>query len=70
MGWDERAPALASSKGYLLAMADGVSQCSDGALAAQSSLQALAMQMPPVTAMALTCLRPSLALSTEKVDTR
>lgn len=37
------APALASSKGYLLAMADGVSQCSDGALAAQSSLQALAM---------------------------
>ncbi|RRV05206.1 bifunctional protein-serine/threonine kinase/phosphatase [Pseudomonas sp. v388] len=37
------APALAASKGYLFALADGVSQCVDGALAAQSSLQALAL---------------------------
>ncbi len=37
------APALAASKGYLFALADGVSQCADGALAAQSTLQALAL---------------------------
>ncbi|WNW10687.1 bifunctional protein-serine/threonine kinase/phosphatase [Pseudomonas sp. DTU_2021_1001937_2_SI_NGA_ILE_001] len=36
-------PALAASKGHLFALADGVSQCSDGALAAQSTLQALAL---------------------------
>ncbi|WP_158178290.1 bifunctional protein-serine/threonine kinase/phosphatase [Pseudomonas viridiflava] len=35
--------ALATSKGYLFALADGVSQCADGALAAQSTLQALAL---------------------------
>ncbi|WP_248731361.1 bifunctional protein-serine/threonine kinase/phosphatase [Pseudomonas sp. MWU13-2517] len=34
---------LAASKGYLCAMADGVSQCADGGLAARSTLQALAM---------------------------
>ncbi|MEN4827238.1 bifunctional protein-serine/threonine kinase/phosphatase [Pseudomonas sp. P39-UII1] len=37
------APELAASKGYLFALADGVSQCADGALAARASLQALAM---------------------------
>jgi serine/threonine protein phosphatase PrpC len=37
------APALAASKGYLFALADGVSQCSDGGLASRSTLQALAM---------------------------
>lgn len=37
------APALASSKGYLFALADGVSQCADGGLAARSTLQALAL---------------------------
>lgn len=37
------APALAASKGYLFAIADGVSQCADGALAARSTLQALAL---------------------------
>jgi serine/threonine protein phosphatase PrpC len=37
------APALAASKGYLFALADGVSHCVDGALAAQSTLQALAL---------------------------
>jgi serine/threonine protein phosphatase PrpC len=36
------APALAGSKGYLFALADGVSQCADGGLAARSTLQALA----------------------------
>lgn len=36
------APALAASKGYLFALADGVSQCADGGLAARSTLQALA----------------------------
>ncbi|MBV1810712.1 bifunctional protein-serine/threonine kinase/phosphatase [Pseudomonas viridiflava] len=35
--------ALTASKGYLFALADGVSQCADGALAAQSTLQALAL---------------------------
>ncbi|MBN3967896.1 bifunctional protein-serine/threonine kinase/phosphatase [Pseudomonas gregormendelii] len=35
-------PALAASKGYLFAIADGVSQCADGGLAARSTLQALA----------------------------
>ena len=34
---------LAASKGYLCAMADGVSQCADGALAARATLQALAL---------------------------
>nr|WP_160286501.1 bifunctional protein-serine/threonine kinase/phosphatase [Pseudomonas knackmussii] len=33
---------LATSKGHLLALADGVSQCADGGLAARVSLQALA----------------------------
>lgn len=37
------APALAASKGYLVAIADGVSQCADGGLAARSTLQALAL---------------------------
>ncbi|WP_166222315.1 bifunctional protein-serine/threonine kinase/phosphatase [Pseudomonas atagonensis] len=37
------APALAASKGCLFAIADGVSQCADGGLAAQSTLQALAL---------------------------
>lgn len=36
-------PTLAASKGYLFALADGVSQCADGGLAARASLQALAM---------------------------
>ncbi|KAF2393802.1 bifunctional protein-serine/threonine kinase/phosphatase [Pseudomonas frederiksbergensis] len=37
------APTLAASKGYLFAIADGVSQCADGGLAARSTLQALAL---------------------------
>lgn len=37
------APALAASKGYLFALADGVSQCADGAMASRATLQALAM---------------------------
>lgn len=37
------APELAASKGYLFALADGVSHCADGGLAARASLQALAM---------------------------
>ncbi|WP_322846485.1 bifunctional protein-serine/threonine kinase/phosphatase [Pseudomonas sp. B33.4] len=37
------APALAASKGYLFAIADGVSQCADGGLAARSTVQALAL---------------------------
>ncbi|UYP32383.1 bifunctional protein-serine/threonine kinase/phosphatase [Pseudomonas sp. Z8(2022)] len=37
------APALAASKGYLLGLADGASQCADGALAARATLQALAL---------------------------
>lgn len=37
------APALAASKGYLFALADGVSHCVDGGLAARSTLQALAL---------------------------
>ena len=36
-------PALAASKGSLFALADGVSQCADGGLAARSTLQALAL---------------------------
>ena len=36
-------PELAASKGYLCAIADGVSQCADGGLAARSTLQALAL---------------------------
>lgn len=36
-------PELAASKGYLFALADGVSQCADGGLAARASLQALAL---------------------------
>jgi len=36
-------PALAASKGYLFALADGVSQCADGGLASRSTLQALAL---------------------------
>lgn len=36
-------PALAASKGYLFALADGVSHCADGGLAARSTLQALAL---------------------------
>lgn len=36
-------PALAASKGYLFALADGVSHCIDGGLAARSTLQALAL---------------------------
>mgnify|MGYP003477018490 FL=1 len=37
------APALAASKGFLCALADGVSQCADGGLAARATLQALAL---------------------------
>ena len=37
------APELAASKGYLCAIADGVSHCADGGLAARSTLQALAL---------------------------
>lgn len=37
------APELAASKGYLFALADGVSQCADGGLAARASLQALVL---------------------------
>ncbi|PTU73465.1 bifunctional protein-serine/threonine kinase/phosphatase [Pseudomonas mangrovi] len=37
------APLLAASKGYLFAIADGVSQCADGGLAARATLQALAL---------------------------
>ncbi|WP_248919356.1 bifunctional protein-serine/threonine kinase/phosphatase [Pseudomonas entomophila] len=37
------APELAASKGYLFALADGVSHCADGGLAARASLQALAL---------------------------
>ena len=37
------APGLAASKGFLLALADGVSQCADGGLAARATLQALAL---------------------------
>lgn len=37
------APALAASKGYLCALADGVSQCADGGLASRTTLQALAL---------------------------
>ncbi len=37
------APALATSKGFLFALADGVSQCADGGLAARATLQALAL---------------------------
>lgn len=36
-------PSLAASKGYLFAVADGVSQCTDGGLASRSTLQALAL---------------------------
>ncbi len=36
------ASSLAASKGYLFALADGVSQCADGGLAARSTVQALA----------------------------
>jgi len=43
MRWVTPAPALAASKGYLFALADGVSQCLDGGLAARSTLQALAL---------------------------
>jgi serine/threonine protein phosphatase PrpC len=37
------APTLAASKGFLFALADGVSQCADGGLAARTTLQALAL---------------------------
>jgi serine/threonine protein phosphatase PrpC len=37
------APLLAASKGHLFALADGVSQCHDGGLAATATLQALAL---------------------------
>lgn len=37
------APRLAASKGHLMAVADGVSQCHDGGLAARATLQALAL---------------------------
>ena len=37
------AAELAASKGYLCAIADGVSQCADGGLAARATLQALAL---------------------------
>ena len=37
------APALAASKGFLCAIADGVSQCADGGLASRATLQSLAL---------------------------
>lgn len=37
------APRLAASKGHLMAVADGVSQCRDGGLASRATLQALAL---------------------------
>lgn len=37
------APLLAASKGHLMALADGVSQCHDGGLAARATLQSLAL---------------------------
>ncbi|SDS04563.1 Serine/threonine protein phosphatase PrpC [Halopseudomonas xinjiangensis] len=37
------APRLAASRGHLMALADGVSQCHDGGLAARATLQALAL---------------------------
>jgi len=37
------AAELAASKGFLFAIADGVSQCADGGLAARTTLQALAL---------------------------
>lgn len=37
------AAELAASKGFLFAIADGVSQCADGGLAARATLQALAL---------------------------
>lgn len=37
------APLLATSKGHLMALADGVSQCHDGGLAARATLQSLAL---------------------------
>lgn len=37
------APTLAASKGFLFSLADGVSQCADGGLAARATLQALAL---------------------------
>ena len=49
------AQELAASKGYLFALADGVSQCADGGLAARASLQALAMDYyatPPTWSVA------------------
>ena len=58
------APALAATKGYLVALADGVSQCADGALAAQSTLQALALDYyatPPTWAVAQALERLLLA---------
>ncbi|TWI53040.1 serine/threonine protein phosphatase PrpC [Pseudomonas duriflava] len=36
-------PSLSNSKGHLFALADGVSQCADGGLAAHSTVQALAL---------------------------
>jgi len=60
------APAaeLAASKGYLFALADGVSQCADGGLAARASLQALAMDYyatPPTWGVAQSLDRLLLA---------
>ena len=40
-------PGLAASKGALFAIADGVSQCADGGLAARATLQALATDYTP-----------------------
>jgi len=37
------APWLAASKGHMVALADGVSQCHDGGLAARATLQSLAL---------------------------
>ncbi|MDR0281442.1 MAG: bifunctional protein-serine/threonine kinase/phosphatase [Paucimonas sp.] len=58
------AAELAASKGYLFALADGVSQCADGGLAARASLQALAMDYyatPPTWGVAQSLDRLLLA---------
>ena len=55
---------LAASKGYLCAIADGVSQCADGGLAARSTVQALALDYyatPPTWGVAQSLERLLLA---------
>jgi serine/threonine protein phosphatase PrpC len=51
------AAELAASKGYLCAMADGVSQCADGGLAARSTLQANGGGQPLLTTLSALVFR-------------